>query len=110
MFFYICKKWLKKIGFKYHKLILGANEKGKICEDLGVSLFIDNDMIQRRCNTNPYFFDFGRLPVSVPDMNGYVEAWTEYEIPFVTLALPARPWKRSRQSLPARDTVTSRLL
>lgn len=40
----ITKKWLKKIGFKYHKLILGAKEKGRICEDLGISLFIDNDI------------------------------------------------------------------
>lgn len=38
------KKWLKDHGFKYHKLILSANNKGKICNELGVSLFIDNDI------------------------------------------------------------------
>lgn len=38
------KKWLKNHGFKYHKLILGAKNKGKICNELGVSLFVDNDI------------------------------------------------------------------
>lgn len=38
------KKWLKTHGFNYHKLILGAKHKGKVCNDLGISLFIDNDI------------------------------------------------------------------
>lgn len=37
------KKWLKKYGFKYHKLILGGNEKGKICTELEIDIFVDND-------------------------------------------------------------------
>lgn len=38
------KKWLKKYGFKYHKLIMGAKRKDVICDKEGVSLFIDNDI------------------------------------------------------------------
>lgn len=41
---HITKKWLKKYGFKYHKLILGAKKKGEICDKEGVSFFIDNDI------------------------------------------------------------------
>ena len=37
------KKWLKKNGFKYHKLILGGNKKGIICMENDIDLFIDND-------------------------------------------------------------------
>ena len=37
------KKWLKKYGFKYHKLILGADDKSTICDDLDIDIFIDND-------------------------------------------------------------------
>ena len=38
------KKWLKKNGFKYNKLILGAKKKGVVCETEGVSFFVDNDI------------------------------------------------------------------
>lgn len=38
------KKWLKMNGFKFNKLILGAERKGDICEREGISLFIDNDL------------------------------------------------------------------
>lgn len=38
------KKWLKKHGFKYNKLILGAKKKGEICDNEGVSFFVDNDI------------------------------------------------------------------
>ena len=31
-------------GFKFNKLILGAERKGDICEREGISLFIDNDL------------------------------------------------------------------
>lgn len=37
------KKWLKKYGFKYHKLILGADDKSTICEEYDIDIFIDND-------------------------------------------------------------------
>ncbi len=37
------KKWLKKNGFRYHKLILGCSKKGAMCENLGIDIFIDND-------------------------------------------------------------------
>lgn len=37
-------KWLKKNGFKYDKLILGAKNKGEICDLEGVSFFVDNDI------------------------------------------------------------------
>ncbi len=37
------KKWLKKNGFKYHKLILGCKEKGNMCLNNDIDLFIDND-------------------------------------------------------------------
>ncbi len=40
----VTMKWLEKHGFKYHKLILGIVEKGKICSDEMVDLFIDNDI------------------------------------------------------------------
>lgn len=38
------KKWLKKHGFKYHKLIMGAKKKGEICDNEGISFFVDNDI------------------------------------------------------------------
>lgn len=41
---YMTKKWLKCHGFKYHKLVLGAKNKGEICDGEGVSFFIDNDI------------------------------------------------------------------
>jgi len=37
------KKWLKKNGFKYHKLIFGCKEKGAACINNDIDLFIDND-------------------------------------------------------------------
>ena len=39
----ITEKWLKKNDFKYHRLILGALDKGEICHKIKVDLFIDND-------------------------------------------------------------------
>lgn len=39
----ITEKWLKNNNFKYHKLVLGALNKGEICNRLNVDLFIDND-------------------------------------------------------------------
>lgn len=39
----ITEKWLKNNGFKYNRLILGALNKGEICRDLDIDLFIDND-------------------------------------------------------------------
>lgn len=38
------KKWLKDKGFKYHKLLLGSDEKDEICSDYGIEFFIDNDI------------------------------------------------------------------
>ncbi len=40
----ITKKWLKKNGFKYHRLIMDTSKKGEACHDLGVDLLIDNDI------------------------------------------------------------------
>lgn len=40
----VTMKWLEKYGFKYHKLILGMSEKGRICKSELVDLFIDNDI------------------------------------------------------------------
>lgn len=40
----LTKKWLKKYGFKYNKIVFGADEKGSICNDLDIDLLIDNDM------------------------------------------------------------------
>lgn len=37
------KKWLKKNGFKFNKLLLGHSKKGQVCKDYGIDLFIDND-------------------------------------------------------------------
>lgn len=37
------KKWLKKYGFKYHKLLLGSIKKGEICAANNINMFIDND-------------------------------------------------------------------
>lgn len=37
------KKWLKKTGFKFHKLIMGGEDKGTMCKDLGIEVFVDND-------------------------------------------------------------------
>ncbi len=46
-------KWLKKNGFKYDKLILGAKNKGEICNLEGVSFFVDND-IKNILNVSDY--------------------------------------------------------
>lgn len=37
------KKWLKKNGFNFDKLIMGCEKKGRKCEELGIELLIDND-------------------------------------------------------------------
>ena len=36
------KKWLSDKGFKYHKLFMRSEDKGKVCKDIGVDVFIDN--------------------------------------------------------------------
>lgn len=36
------KRWLKEKGFKYHKLFMRSEDKGKVCKDNDVSVFIDN--------------------------------------------------------------------
>lgn len=36
------KKWLNQKGYKYNKLFMRCNDKGELCKDLGVDLFIDN--------------------------------------------------------------------
>ena len=40
----VTMKWLEKHGFNYHKLLMGCSEKGSVCENEGVNLFIDNDV------------------------------------------------------------------
>ncbi len=40
----ITKKWLKKNGFKFNKLIMGISKKGELCNELGIDLLIDNDI------------------------------------------------------------------
>ncbi len=37
------KKWLKNNGFKYNKLFLGIKDKGQLCKEEKIDLFIDND-------------------------------------------------------------------
>ncbi len=37
------KKWLKKNGFKFHKLVMGGEDKATMCKDIGIDIFIDND-------------------------------------------------------------------
>ncbi len=37
------KKWLKKNDIKYSKLYLGIKDKGLLCKDLNIDIFIDND-------------------------------------------------------------------
>lgn len=37
------KKWLKKNGFKFNKLIMGGEDKGTMCNEFGIEVFIDND-------------------------------------------------------------------
>ena len=37
------KRWLKKNGFKYNKVFFGIKDKGTLCHELGIDLFIDND-------------------------------------------------------------------
>ena len=37
------KKWLKKHGFKYNKLLMGHSKKGEVCQNYSIDLFIDND-------------------------------------------------------------------
>ncbi len=41
---YSTKKWLKKYGFNYDKLIMYAKDKGSVCQKENVELFIDNDI------------------------------------------------------------------
>ena len=38
------KGFLDKYGFKYHKLLMGIDEKGSVCKEELVDLFIDNDL------------------------------------------------------------------
>lgn len=38
------KKWLKNMGFRYHKLILGGEHKDEICSNYQIDIFIDNDV------------------------------------------------------------------
>lgn len=38
------KKWLKNMGFRYHKLILGGERKDEICSNYQIDIFIDNDV------------------------------------------------------------------
>ena len=40
----VTMKWLDKYGFKYHKLLMGIDEKGSVCKEELVDLFIDNDL------------------------------------------------------------------
>ena len=40
----VTKSWLENNGFKYHKLIMGMDEKGEICKTENVQLFVDNDV------------------------------------------------------------------
>ena len=40
---HLTKKWLKKYGFKYHKLLLGSVKKGEICAENNINYFIDNE-------------------------------------------------------------------
>ncbi|MDE5888541.1 MAG: hypothetical protein K2H20_00825 [Bacilli bacterium] len=37
------KKWLKKTGFKFHKLIMGGEDKATMCKEMGIKIFVDND-------------------------------------------------------------------
>jgi len=39
----LTKKWLKKHGFKYHKIYFNVIDKGKLCSELDIDLFIDNE-------------------------------------------------------------------
>lgn len=39
------KKWLKQNGFKFHKLILDAVDKGEICAKQKIDLFIDDSAV-----------------------------------------------------------------
>lgn len=39
------KKWLKKMGYKYHKLIMNATDKGEICKKKKIDLFIDDSPV-----------------------------------------------------------------
>jgi 5'(3')-deoxyribonucleotidase len=36
------KKWLKEKGYKYTKLFMRCDDKGKLCKDLDIDVFIDN--------------------------------------------------------------------
>lgn len=38
------KKWLKNMGFKYNKLVLGGEHKDEICNKYQIDFFIDNDL------------------------------------------------------------------
>lgn len=39
----ITQKWLKMNNFKYNKLFLGVSDKGKLCSEENIDLFIDNE-------------------------------------------------------------------
>lgn len=36
------KEWLKEKGYKYHKLFMRSDNKGVVCKENGVGIFIDN--------------------------------------------------------------------
>ena len=36
------KKWLNDNGYKYNKLFMRCEDKGELCKELGVDVFIDN--------------------------------------------------------------------
>lgn len=40
----VTKTWLSNNKYKYHKLIMGMDEKGNICKIENIDLFIDNDI------------------------------------------------------------------
>ena len=39
------KKWLKKEGFKFHKVIMDCEEKGEMCKKKKIDLFIDDSSV-----------------------------------------------------------------
>lgn len=38
------KKWLEKVGLKYHKLIVGRNDKEEVCDTENADVFVDDDI------------------------------------------------------------------
>lgn len=42
----LTEKWLKKYNFPCDKLIVGAKEKGKICKEENIDIFIDDSSFQ----------------------------------------------------------------